>query len=281
MELTGKTAVITGGASGIGLATATRFAAAGANLVLGDIELGPLEEAVARLTASGASAVGVACDVAREEDVVALREAALAHFGGVHVVFNNAGVGGGATVGTPKAVWDWVLGVNLDGVVNGINAFVPYFVERDEGHVVSTASLAGLGGAPFMGPYCASKFAVVGISESLFHELAFRGSRVGVSVLCPGFVRTRIHESGRNLPEEIKDFADDPTNVAMHETIAKVVNAGIDPDDVGAAVLEAVRDNRFWILPHTRSALGVTKARLEWMRGGPPPTFDPEAATRP
>ncbi len=281
MELNGRTAVITGGASGIGLATAKRFAAAGANLVLGDIELGPLEEAVEALRESGAAVVGLSCDVAVEGDVVALRDAALEHFGAAHVVFNNAGVGGGATIGTPKGVWDWVLGVNLDGVINGINAFVPYFVERDEGHVVSTASLAGLFGTPFMGPYCATKFAVVGVSESLFHELAARGSRVGVSVLCPGFVRTRIHESDRNIPNELKSFTDNPELEVFRDVIANVVNAGIDPDVVAQAVTTAVRENQFWILPHLRSAISVTKQRLEWMQGGPPPTFDPQGATTP
>jgi len=281
MELTGKTAVITGGASGIGLATARRFAAAGVNLVLGDIEEGPLAEAVEGIEAQGARVVGQRCDVGDEDDVIALRETALARFGAVHVVFNNAGVGGGPVIGTPKPVWDWVMRVNVDGVVNGINAFVPRFLEQDEGHVVNTASLAGLGGVPYTGVYCASKFAVVGLSESLFHELALTGKNVHVSVLCPGFVRTRIHESMRNLPEDLKGYGDDPSITALHAISAQVVNAGIDPDEVGRAVAEAVSEDRFWILPHLRSALGTTKRRLEWMRGGPPMQIDLEAATKP
>jgi NAD(P)-dependent dehydrogenase (short-subunit alcohol dehydrogenase family) len=281
MELTGKTAVVTGGASGIGLATAKRFAASGASLVLGDIEEGPLEGAVAALTDSGARAIGLRADVACEADVVALRDAALAEFGAVHLVFNNAGVGGGAAIGSPKALWDWVMSVNVDGVVNGINAFVPHFLEQDEGHVVNTASLAGLGGVPFMGPYCASKFAVVGISESLFHELALTGKNVHVSVLCPGFVRTRIHEAFRNVPEGLKDYAGRPEVAGAVAIAAQAVNAGIDPDEVGIAVEAAIREDRFWIFTHARAALGTTKYRLEWMRGGPMTPIDLDAAVRP
>jgi NAD(P)-dependent dehydrogenase (short-subunit alcohol dehydrogenase family) len=196
-------------------------------------------------------------------------------------VFNNAGVVGGPAIGTPRAVWDWVLGVNVTGVVNGVNTFLPHFLDQDEGHVVNTASLAGLGGVPFTGPYCASKFAVVGLSESLFHELALRESHVGVSVLCPGFVRTRIYESDRNLPEELKGYAEDPAAQTIRSVSADVVKAGIDPDEVAGAVAEAVAQNRFWILPHLRAALGTTKLRQEWMRGGPPPLIDLNAATKP
>ncbi|MFI5035976.1 MAG: SDR family NAD(P)-dependent oxidoreductase [Acidimicrobiales bacterium] len=281
MELSGKTAVITGGASGIGLATARAFAAAGVNLVLGDIEEGPLAEAVEGLVSAGARVVGLRADVALEEDVVALRDAALAEFGAVHLVFNNAGVVGGPVIGTPKPVWDWVMRVNVDGVINGVNAFVPHFLDQGEGYVVNTASLAGLGGVPFTGAYCASKFAVVGISESLFHELALTGKDVHVAVLCPGFVRTRIYESDRNLPVELKEYGDDPAMREVHVVSAQVVNAGIDPDEVAAAVETAVREGQFWILPHLRSAIGTTKRRLEWMRGGPPMLIDLDAATRP
>ncbi|MGB8196761.1 MAG: SDR family NAD(P)-dependent oxidoreductase [Acidimicrobiales bacterium] len=271
MELKGKTAVITGGASGIGLATAIQFSKAGANLVLGDIEEGPLEHEVKELRSHGATVIGVRCDVAKESDVEALRDAALKEFGAVHVIFNNAGVAGGATIGTPKKVWDWVMSVNLDGVVNGMNAFIPLFLEQNEGHVVNTASEAGLVGVAGMGPYNASKFAVVGISESLFHELANTGKNVHVSVLCPNFVRTRIFESERNMPKELASYAENPDSQEIKKIAAALVNAGIDAADVAKAVEDAVVNEKFWILTHEHSALRITELRLEWMRGGPSP----------
>jgi NAD(P)-dependent dehydrogenase (short-subunit alcohol dehydrogenase family) len=281
MELEGKTAVITGGASGIGLATAKRFAASNVNLVLGDIEEATLSGVVKDFKADGAKVIGVPTDVTKEEDVIALRDAALKEFGGAHLVFNNAGVAAGATIGTPTKVWKWVLDVDLNGVIYGLNAFVPVFMEQNEGHVVNTASLAGLGGAPGMGPYCAAKFAVVGLSESLFQELLLLGSNVGVSVLCPGFVKTRIHESHRNMPRELVSFNEDPTSAVIRDLAAAAVNAGIDAADVARAVEDAVRTKKFWILPHERSATRTTELRLEWMRGGPPMKFDLMGATKP
>ncbi len=280
MELNGKTAVITGGASGIGFATARRMAELGANLVLGDIEPGPLADAVATLTTEGAKVVGVAGDVSLESDVQKMRDAAISEFGGAHVVFNNAGVGAGPAIGTPKKVWDWVMAVNVDGVINGLNVFVPGFLEQNEGHVISTASLAGLGGVPFMGAYCASKFAVVGISETLFHELAMRQSAVGVSVLCPGFVRTRIFESQRNMPSDLREQAMTPAAEAVGAAAATAVNAGIDPAIVGAAVADAVINNTFWILTHPRAAIRTTEERLEWMKGGAPTKINLQGATK-
>jgi NAD(P)-dependent dehydrogenase (short-subunit alcohol dehydrogenase family) len=271
MDLKGKTAVITGGASGIGLATAIQFSKAGAKIVLGDIEDGPLENQVKEMRSHGATVIGVHCDVAQESDVEALRDAALKEFGGVHVIFNNAGVAGGATIGTPKKIWDWVMSVNLDGVVNGMNAFIPLFLEQNEGHVVNTASEAGLVGVAGMGPYNASKFAVVGISESLFHELANTGKNVHVSVLCPNFVRTRIFESERNMPKELASYAENPENEEIKKIAAALVNAGIDAADVAKAVEDAVVNEKFWILTHEHSALRITELRLEWMRGGPSP----------
>jgi len=281
MELSGKTAVITGGASGIGLATARQFAHSGLNLVLGDIEEGPLHEAVESLTVEGAHVIGVACDVSKEEDVTRLRDRALAEFGSAHIVFNNAGVVGGPAIGTPKKVWDWVMSVNVDGVINGVNAFAPLFLEQNEGHIVNTASLAGLGGVPGTGAYCASKFAVVGISESLFQELALSGANVGVSVLCPGFVSTRIYESERNMPNELVSFNEDPMMQLARQIGETVVKAGIDAADVAKAVDEAIRAKRFWILPHERVALRTTQLRLEWMQGGPPLFINLDAATKP
>ena len=271
MELSGKVAVITGGASGIGLATAKQFAKSGAKLVLGDIEEGPLKSAVDGLRADGAEVIGVRCDVAQEADLEALRDATLKEFAAAHVIFNNAGVAGGATIGTPKKIWDWVLGVDLNGVVNGMNAFIPLFLEQNEGYVVNTASEAGLVGVPGMGPYNAAKFAVVGISESLFHELANTGKNVHVSVLCPNFVRTRIHESDRNIPKDLVSFAQNPENQEIRELAAALVNSGIDAADVATAVENAIRTEKFWILTHEHSALRITEMRLEWMRGGPSP----------
>ncbi|MGC1238948.1 MAG: SDR family NAD(P)-dependent oxidoreductase [Acidimicrobiales bacterium] len=281
MELEGKTAVITGGASGIGLATAKKLSKSGVNLVLGDIEGETLAGVVEGFRVSGVKALGVTTDVTKEEDVIALRDAALAEFGSVHVVFNNAGVASGAAIGTPTKVWKWVIDVDLFGVVYGVNAFLPLFLEQNEGHVINTASLAGLGGAPGMGPYCAAKFAVVGLSESIFHELALSGSNVGVSVLCPGFVRTRIHESARNMPGELTSYNDEPAAQLIADLASQAVNAGIDADVVASAVEDAVRTNKFWILTHERSAVRTTELRLEWMRGGPPMRFDLMAATKP
>jgi NAD(P)-dependent dehydrogenase (short-subunit alcohol dehydrogenase family) len=281
VELEGKTAVITGGASGIGLATAKRFAESKVNLVLGDIEEGPLDQAVKDLREAGANVIGVATDVTVESDVIALRDAALKEFGAAHVVFNNAGVAAGATIGTPTSVWKWVIDVDLYGVIYGLNAFVPVFMEQNEGHVINTASLAGLGGAPGMGPYCAAKFAVVGLSESLFQEFLLVGTKVGVSVLCPGFVKTRIHESARNMPNELVSYNEDPTAKMIADAASQAVNAGIDASDVAAQVEDAVRTKKFWILPHERSAVRTTELRLDWMRGGAPMRFDLMGATKP
>jgi NAD(P)-dependent dehydrogenase (short-subunit alcohol dehydrogenase family) len=281
MELEGKTAVITGGASGIGLATATQLAKSGVNLVLGDIEENTLATAVKGLHDSGAHVLGVRTDVTSEGDILALRDAALSEFGAVHVIFNNAGVASGAAIGTPTDVWKWVIEVDLYGVIYGINAFLPLFLEQNEGHVVNTASLAGLGGAPGMGPYCAAKFAVVGLSESLFHELALIGSQVGVSVLCPGFVKTRIHESARNMPDELTSYNDEPAAQLIADLASQAVNAGIDAHVVASSVEDAIRTNKFWILTHERSAVRTTELRLDWMRGGPPMRFDLMAATKP
>jgi NAD(P)-dependent dehydrogenase (short-subunit alcohol dehydrogenase family) len=280
MQLDGKVAVITGGASGIGFAMAQRFAKAGARLVLGDVEEGALGPAVERLRAEGIDAHGVVCDVAKLADVERLRDEALATFGAVHVVCNNAGVGGGPLIGSPIEMWQWVTSVNLDGVVHGIHAFMPLLLEQDEGHVVNTASLAGLGGVPGMGPYCATKFAVVGLSESLYLELQWRRSAVGVSVLCPGFVRTRIAESSRNMPPKLATLTTPESAEGIEKVAAGAVAAGIDPSIVADDVTLAIEQGEFWILPHRHVAERTTEQRLEWMRGGPAPTIDLDKATK-
>lgn len=280
MDVSGKTAVITGGASGIGLATATRLASQGASLVLADIEQEPLDQAVKELQATGAKVLGVQCDVAKLEDVERLCDATLREFGAAHVVFNNAGVGGGPTIGSPIEAWRWVSSVNLDGVVHGVHVFLPLFLEQDEGHIVNTASLAGLGGVPGMGPYCATKFAVVGLSESLYYDLALRRSKVGVSVLCPGFVRTRIAQSGRNMPEDLKALVPTSDATGLESAGAAAVAKGIDPAVVAEHVAGAIERGEFWILPHHHVAVRTTEQRLAWMQGGSPATIDLDKATR-
>jgi NAD(P)-dependent dehydrogenase (short-subunit alcohol dehydrogenase family) len=274
-----KVAVITGGASGMGRAFADRFAAERMKLALGDIEEPELARAVDELKAAGAAVVGIRTDVARLEDVQKLRERALEAFGAVHIVCNNAGVAGGSVIDSPIEMWQWVLGVNLWGVIHGCHVFLPDLLAQDEGHIVNTASIAGLGGAAGLGVYCTSKFAVVGLSESLHHDLGARSSQVGVSVLCPGFVNTRIFESERNMPDHVR--AASATDEAADEVQRTVVGFGIPPADAADAVFAAIRENRFFVLPHQRAALRAVEDRLVWMQGGETAAFDIESLIRP
>jgi NAD(P)-dependent dehydrogenase (short-subunit alcohol dehydrogenase family) len=280
-QLDGRVAVVTGGASGIGRALARRFGADGMRVVLADVEPEPLAEAVAELAAGGASAIGVVADVANAADVEQVRDRALDAFGAVHVVCNNAGVGGGGIVDAPLEVWDWTIGVNLMGVVHGVHTFLPLLLEQDEGHIVNTASLAGLGGVTGLGVYCTTKFAVVGLSESLYHDLVARGSAVGVSLLCPGFVQTRIGDSFRNAPASLADWVDAPETRATVELANALTGAGIAPEAVADAVRDAIVARRFFVVPHEHAAVETTRARAEWMAGGDPPAIDPARAVQP
>lgn len=246
-DLEGKVAVVTGGASGIGFGMAKAFAAQGMKIALADIEQGPLDDAV---KAIGGDTIGVVTDVSKAESVDRLAGQVYEAFGTVHVVCNNAGVGGGGLIQELTAAeWEWVLGVNMFGVIHGLRVFLPRLIEQGEGHVVNTASMAGLTTAPFMGPYNASKFAVVAISETLHKELAMQASEVGVSVLCPGWVNTRIAESDRNRPAHVPD-RDSAGGGPMREIMKQFLATGMSPDDVAALVVDAVKAKRFYILTH-------------------------------
>ena len=270
-HLQGKVAVITGGASGIGKAVAAKAAAEGMKVVIGDIEEGALKEAERDLAADGTDVLAVVTDVSDAASVRALRDRALDRFGAVHLVHNNAGVGtGGPIWEVPEADWRWILGVNLWGVVHGIATFMPLLIEQGEGHVVNTASIAGLTTAPFLGPYNATKQAVVAISETLYKDLQIAGiAGIGVSVLCPGFVQTRIAESDRNRPGWAPD-RDVEGAPEMRAAIQAMVDGGIPTAAVADRVLDAVRTNAFYILTHPELNEAVRTRFDDIVEGRPP-----------
>jgi NAD(P)-dependent dehydrogenase (short-subunit alcohol dehydrogenase family) len=271
-ELTGRVAVITGAASGIGLAMANAFAAEGMNIVLADVDEAGLNDASKRLNDSGTRAIAVPTDVREAAALDALRDAAVSAFGAAHVICNNAGIGvGGPIWQVPLESWEWVFAVNFWGVVHGIRSFVPLLLEQGEGHVVNTASAAGLVAAPFLGPYSATKFAVVAASETLAMEL--NGTGIGVSVLCPLWVRTRIHESDRNAPPEVAALVGDESVFAgARDVIAGFIEAGLAPEIVAERVVEAVKTGGFWILPHEEMRQAV-RDRAESIAAGDLPAF--------
>src|SRR5580704_13002004 len=272
-DLQGKVAVITGGASGIGKAVAQRAATEGMRIVVADIEEGPLKDAENELTNRGAEAIGVVTDVSDAASVRSLRDAALDRFGAVHLVHNNAGVGlGGPIWDVTEEDWRWILGVNLWGVIHGVATFVPLLIEQGEGHVVNTASIAGLTTAAFLGPYNATKQAVVAISETLYKDLQSVGAPmgVGVSVLCPGFVRTRIAESDRNRPAWASEREAEGAE-ELRGAIQNMVDGGIPASVVGDRVIDAVRTNTFYILTHPELTPAL-QTRFDDIVQGRPPT---------
>jgi NAD(P)-dependent dehydrogenase (short-subunit alcohol dehydrogenase family) len=276
-DLQGRVAVVTGAASGIGRAMASRFARAGMRLVLADIEEEPLGLVRDALASEGGSVVAVRTDVANADEVTALARRTYEAFGAAHLLCNNAGVGaGGLAWEISLADWQWCMGVNFWGVVHGIRAFVPGMVAQGLGHVVNTASLAGLVDGPGMAPYFASKHAVVSLSETLHHDLAIGAAgRVNVSVVCPSWVKTGIAESERHRPSAHSALPRKPSSAAtmMRDHVRSAVENGTAPEDVADQVHDAVVERRFWVLTHP-DRNGAIERRTQGILKGKIPPFE-------
>ena len=253
-DFDGKVAVVTGGASGIGLGMATRFAAEGMKLVLADIEEEVLEQAASDLRENGAEVLTVQTDCGDAASMDNLAAESLAHYGSVHVVCNNAGVGARGTMWKLGVNdWEFVLRVNLWGVIHGVRVFAPHLVEQDEGHIVNTGSMAGLVSVSGTGPYNVSKHGVVTLSETLYGELQDAGSNVGVSVLCPGIIRTNLRNSERNRPEHLRDMDAEAVRSRTENTPGfsdTVRLQALSPEWAAECVFEGIKANRFYILTH-------------------------------
>jgi NAD(P)-dependent dehydrogenase (short-subunit alcohol dehydrogenase family) len=268
----GRVAVVTGAASGIGLGLCERFAAEGMRVVMADVEEPALRDAARRVSGQGPAVLPVLTDVSRPDQVDALRDEAVRAFGAVHVLCNNAGVGGSHEPLwlIPPGEWDWVLGVNLGGVINGIRAFVPLLLAQDAAHIVNTASIFGVF-AGALGPYGVSKHAVVALTETLYFQLRALGAQVGVSVLCPGAVRTNFGTSARNRPTSAGPVpADGAAARASAEQFRQLAAAGIEPAGVADMVVEAIRTARFYILTSGNRDDAVRRRGGEILSSSPP-----------
>jgi NAD(P)-dependent dehydrogenase (short-subunit alcohol dehydrogenase family) len=270
-----KVAVITGGASGFGREFANVGAKLGMKLVLADVQQDALDQATSDLEAQGVQVLAIRCDVSKAEEVQALADATIAKYGAVHLLFNNAGVGAGGLVWeNTLADWEWVLGVNLWGVIHGLHVFTPLMLEcakNDtgyQGHIVNTASMAGLLNAPTMGIYSLSKHAVVSISESLYQDLKLIEAPIGASVLCPFFVPTGINQSDRNRPDQLKNTAELTASQRMSQWLTdKAVSAETESAaQVAELTFEAIRNDTFYIYSHPAKLHDVQK-RMEDIAG--------------
>ena len=247
-----KVAVVTGGASGIGRGMAERFGAEGMKVVLADVEKSALKQAEAEMREKGVDVLGVQTDVSKPEELEQLAQQTLNAFGAVHIVCNNAGVAGawGLTWENTREDWDWIMGVNLWGVIHGVRTFLPIMLKQEEaGHIVNTASLAGL--MRGSGIYGVTKQAVVALTESLYNELAMANAKVHVSVLCPGWVNTKIIDADRNRPEELsRTVATAPQAEQIDGMIRGLLKTGLDPSDVAGQVMTAIRDEQLYVITH-------------------------------
>jgi NAD(P)-dependent dehydrogenase (short-subunit alcohol dehydrogenase family) len=269
-DFAGKTAFVTGAGSGIGFALARAFLAEGMNVMLADVAERDLAAAAAQLDRPNACFETVVCDVADADQVGNAAARAVERFGKVHVLCNNAGVSRAGTVErVALSDWDWVIGVNLKGAVSGIHALLPHIKAHGEGgHILNTASINGVVGTALAGPYVATKFAIVGLTEVLAAELA--GSKIGVSVLCPGPVRTRMVDNGRNRPARFGgpfDLAADTANAERNARYLAMIAKGMPPEQVAEIVLAGIRRDQLYIFTHADRRLEVD-ARLNRVRDG-------------
>ena len=280
-SFSGKTAVVTGAASGIGFALAERFGREGMRVVLADIEEAALDAAVERIAATGAEAIGVVTDVSKAADVAALAERARNEFGGIHVACNNAGVfAGGLLWEESLADYQWLMDVNIWGVIHGIRTFIPIMLEQDtECHLVNTASMAALCAMPFAGIYHMTKHAVLSLSESLFHELESTSDKVKVSVLCPELIKTGIGSCERNRPAEYSkpgDIVESDARQLVLDAINDSMESGIDPSVMADRVVAAIRSGAFYILSED-GWRDTAYQRMDDIREGRNPILAPPA----
>ena len=278
-EFEGRVAVVTGAASGIGKAMCERFAREGMKVVLADIEGDQLRETGREIESLGAEVLTFRTDVSQPDELSRLAEATLDRFGKVHVLCNNAGVfAGGRTWEAVGTDWDWVLSVNLFGVLHGIRAFVPTMIEQNEpAHVVNTCSMAGLINMPLSGAYNVSKHAALSLTETLYHELKSLDTPVGCSALCPELIRTGIGRSERNRPPHLKRPEDSgtPEQALVEEAIRMSIESGIDPSFMADRVVQGIREDRFYLLAEEETIWDhACRTRLEDIRTRRNPTLN-------
>ncbi len=266
-DVAGKTAVVTGAANGIGLGMCRSFAEAGMNVVMADIEQARLDTAVAELVGKGHQAIGVVTDVSEESQIQRLADAALDSYGGVHVVSNNAGIGIGGEVDEMSLDdWKWTMDVDLWSVIYGVRTFLPILKQQGEGHITATSSMAGLLSGPVLGAYHVAKHGVVALMDTVRIELAIAKSDVRASVLCPGPIDTDITKSERNRPTSLTEHETSDLEERFWTNLSNSLAAGMDPDDVGHLVLDAVMNERFWILTHPKEFIPLIERRLDHIK---------------